>query len=208
MPYYAIVTAVHPEAHSIDVRMQDGRELPGVPVLSPSAASDSGCSNLPAVNEHNKVYAIIDFVDREAPFAYGFLFPQLTQTLFRDNRAMFRHHSGAHITIDEQANIEVKHPSGAYVLLGENTEPAAMAGQDIDGKWMDDKNTGKTPFIILGNGSTKITLDKDGNITVSGTAITITGTVTVTGDVVADGISLKTHSHGNGNNGDDTTGPK
>jgi len=201
MPYYAIVTAVHPEAHSIDVRMQDGRMLPGVPVLSSSAASDSGCSNLPAVSEHNQVYAIIDFVDKEAPFAYGFLFPQLTQTLFADNRAMFRHHSGVHITIDEHANIEVMHPSGAYVLLGENTEPTYLAGQDIDGKWVDDKNIDKTPFITLGNGATKITLDKDGNIA-------ITGTVTVSGDVIAGGISLLTHIHGNGNNGDNTTGPK
>ena len=61
---------------------------------------------------------------------------------------------------------------------------------------------------------TRIDIGKNNTIQIYATSgVTVTGTVNVNGDVIADGISLKTHVHGqnSGNHfggGVDTSGPK
>lgn len=47
----------------------------------------------------------------------------------------------------------------------------------------------------------------NGNTTINGNLI-VNGQIEATGDIIANGISLLNHVHGNGNQGNDTTGPK
>ena len=60
--------------------------------------------------------------------------------------------------------------------------------------------------IGLKNSIIKISLTEE-NITIYGD-VNITGNLTVTGEVIGNGIPLSTHKHGNGNEGADTTTPK
>ena len=60
--------------------------------------------------------------------------------------------------------------------------------------------------IGLKNSIIKISLTEE-NITIYGD-VNITGNLTVTGEVIGNGIPLSTHFHGNGNQGADTTTPK
>ena len=72
----------------------------------------------------------------------------------------------------------------------------------------------KDGSTVLECNETKITITKDNTIDIVSTAgVSVNGTVTVQGDVIADGISLKNHVHGqnSGNHfggGVDTSGPK
>lgn len=200
MPYYAQVTAVHPDSHSVDVEMMDGRVLTGVPVLSQSASKSSGLSDLPDPG-NNAAFAVLDFCNREIPFILGFHYPQIGQCQFTENRFLHRHHSDFYTTVDESANFAMRHPSGASMLIGEAGVAGDLSGADVDGKFAVVKNTGKAVSITFRVGGVALTIGA-GGVSVTG------GGLTVDNDVKAGTVSLQTHVHGNGNNGADTTAPK
>lgn len=63
------------------------------------------------------------------------------------------------------------------------------------------KTTINSDIEIVGN------IQQTGNLQQTGT-INITGNVTTEADIIANGISLAQHTHGNGNSGANTTGPQ
>ena len=208
MPNLVKVVSVHPDAHSVDVEMADGRKVFGVPVLSPSASSTSGQNNLPHLDSNTLIVGMLDYFDGEIPFINGFLFPQVSQNLFTDNRSLNRHHSGGYTSITESGEMEVYHPSGLFVRLGEDDTHEDLTGKDYDGVFKHSKNTDKAACFTVGfaGKTTKIKLSPDGTIAITGD-ITLTGNLTITGnlhtnstisadeDVITGDVSLKHHTH-------------
>ncbi|ASF47959.1 hypothetical protein [Methylovulum psychrotolerans] len=204
MAYFAQVLAVHPEAVAVDVRLDNGRVLAGVPVLSASASMDSGSRALPNPDGAT-VLAVVDFIGDDRPYVQGFLFPHGNSCAFTDNRALGLHHSGAYYSVTEGADMEIFHPSGAYLRIADTADHEDLTGADYQGEFAVTKNTGKTVSITLGltgTDTTRITLSKDG-IMVRGD-VSVTGSITASKDIKADTISLQLHKHGNGNAGGDT----
>jgi hypothetical protein len=160
------------------------------------------------------------------PVCLGFLPPRRSQMYFEAGRRIDRHGSDVYQTIDSNGNTEWRHPSGTLIRVSESATPEDLTGQDADGSWKIDKNTARAPRLhvrLANGGQTKFELvaTPDGNVTmtVAGTLtvnapttnwtgdINVSGDITVTGgDVVADGISLKTHVHGGVQSGGSNTG--
>ena len=192
----ADVLQVHPESQSVDVRLDNGRVLSGVRVVSLSASGDSGMIDLPSTDGDKLITAIVGFLSGQFAVCLGFIHPKGNNHGFAENRALNLHHSGFYHTIDENANAEWFHPSGLFIRAGEGSDHEDLTGQDYQGTFAVTKNTDKEPVFTIGfvGGSLKLVITPSG--------INVTG-----GDVMVDGISVKTHVHGNGDGGDDTTGP-
>jgi len=230
---FAKVFAIHPEESKVDCELHNGRKLYGVRVLQSTAGHNSGSINLPSMDDKNEIRAVIGFVSNEPPVVLGFIVPEIAQWLFKDNKAVNKHHSGVYTTIGEDGNVELFHPSGAFMRMAEDSEHEDLAGKDYDKKWKDDKNADKDILITVGfktntvkivmsakdklitvtgdmdiTGNVKITGDVDivGKVTTSDD-VTVGGKVQATGDVIAGTISLEHHLHGNGNMGSPTTEP-
>ena len=191
------VYGIHPESQSIDVRLDNGRILTGVPLISLSASKNSGCIDLPDISADNTALAIIDFVSHERPICLGFLHPKGNNHGFYDNRSFHLHNSGVYHTITPDGEATLKHPSGAFAIMGELTSPDALENTDYQEKFAATKNTGKAPVFTFGFDGSPVRIK-----------FTPTGLVVTGGDVMVSGISFLEHVHGNGNNGSDTTVPK
>ena len=125
-----IVVGVHPEDHSVDILLSDGRRLTGVQVQTPNGSTRSGVFDMPATPEKKNKWdvsketgqdqiAIVSFVD-EMPVVTGFLFPQISQMTFNDGkRKISRHQSDVMHSIDGDGNVQIQHPSGTYIRMGE-----------------------------------------------------------------------------------------
>lgn len=156
----AKVTYVHPEGQKLEVMFLDtgdyGRD---VQVMSPYAGTDFGfTSGIPAPEEEghdpNKetdpdkrhIIAVIATVQGRH-ICLGFLFPQITHMAFTKdqdkNRLLERHTSDFYRTVDDEANMEMVHPSGAFVIMSENSQPTNLDGRDFDNRWELKRNTGK-----------------------------------------------------------------
>lgn len=202
----ARVVATHPHDHSVDlVMIEDNTRIAGVQVLTSSASGNSGTHDLPepdrgggdkwAIAEptDRDMIAVVGSVGRTA-VVVGFLFPQISQMLFKDkNRRVMRHASDVYTSIDGQGNAEFHHPSGAYVRFGTSPAHEDLTGADSDGKWAISKNTGNQVHIHIEQAGGKASLDiaPDGAIVVNTKA-----TVTVNSDglvkVVAPTVTLDT----------------
>lgn len=212
----ARVVNIHPESHAVDiVIMDDGRRISGVQVMSQSAGTDFGISDLAlpdatgydAKNTKTRdIYAVVGWV-RDIPMVLGFMFPQVAQCLFADKeRMVYRHPSDVYLTIDGKGNTELYHPSGAYLRLGESGAHEDLTGKDYDKVWKIKRNTGRKVNIHLeqSGGTATVNISPDGAINVTSKS-TVTfeseGETTVkaphvtvdtpeakfTGNVVADG---------------------
>jgi hypothetical protein len=189
----ARVVATHPESHAVDVVvMDDNRRLSGVQVLAGMAGGNVGLSDLPEptvtdpqrpfessnTNERD-IYAVVAFVGA-IPLVVGFLYPQVAECLFASkNFRVNRHASDVYYTIDGAGNIELAHPSGTYIRIGETLDHVDLTGQDYDQKWKTAKNTDKLPGLRVqvansGGVKTTFTIDKDGNV-----AMTTAGTLSM-----------------------------
>lgn len=202
MPSLVNVIAIHPDSHSVDVELPDGRQFFAVPVLSQSASANSGSHNLPSLDDNNIVVAVIDYFDGEIPFVNGFVYPQVAQNLFSANRALNRHHSGAYTSINDTGEMEVFHPSGAYLRLAESDKHEDLTGKDYDGKFKNTKNTDRTLCFTIGfvGNPTKIKISKDGKVEITSDLaltgkINSTDTIHSNSDIIADDVSLKHHTH-------------
>lgn len=240
----ARVAETHPEDNSVDLVMVDtGARVAGVQVLSPSASTRSGTIDLPVVDTPSEgkwgmsetgadMIAVVGYIDR-TPVVTGFLFPQINQMLFEDPRLkLTRHQSDVYSSIDGDGNVQVVHPSGTYIRIGESADLDDLSGKDFDANFSVDRNTGRkvNVRIGMGGGTATFTIAPDGSVTVetqSTVDIVAEGKVSVKaphvlvdtptahftndiiadGDVIASGVSLVNHVHGGVNRGSSQTNP-
>lgn len=170
MMLLARVLDAHPESHAVDVEMlQTGQRFAAVQVLSPSAGGDFGLSGLVKPKEgdqwREKILAAVAFLDG-VPVVVGFLYPQVSQMLFEDKeRAIVRHQSDVHVTIDGKGNTDIVHPSGAFLSISEGGKPANLDGKDYDRVWAKRKNTDRPVYIAAEiPNKCKVVLSPDGNV--------------------------------------------
>lgn len=178
------VAAVHPEDHSVDlVMVDDGSRYVGVPVLAATASSKTGVFDMPEVAAGGDKWSLSEKRSSEMlavasmmggsplPVVLGFLFPQVNGMLFEDkNRRVMRHASDVYTTIDGDGNMEVAHPSGTYIRIGETPDHEDLTGRDFDGQWAIEKNTGRSPHLQVevkaaGASKFKLHVDPSGNVT-------------------------------------------
>lgn len=177
----AKVIRVVPGARAVDLLfLDDGSRVPAVQVMTPCGSTDSGSNFMINPSGGGKwdakltgsrdVIAVVGFY-RGLPVVIGFLYPQVCQMLFdRQDFKVDRHPSDVYSTIDADGNVEVFHPSGTYLRIGENPAHEDLTGQDTDGAWAISKNTGKAVHVqltIKNAGATKASLniDPSGNVT-------------------------------------------
>lgn len=190
----ARVVAVHTESHAVDVViMDDNRRFAGVQVLCAMAGGNVGAVDLPepSVTDPkmpyessntgvNDIYALVAWVSRDIPIVVGFLFPHVAECLFTGkNFRVNRHASDVYSTIDAAGNIEVSHPSGTYIRIGETPEHVDLTGQDYDAKWKIKANTSRLPNFHIQvanvNGvKTTFNIDPSGNV-----SLTTAGTISL-----------------------------
>lgn len=177
-----IVVATHPGDHSVDVVLSDGRRLAGVQVLTPNGSARSGTFDMPAMPEREgeakwdvsqphgqDQIALVEFVG-EVPVVVGFLYPQVSQMTFDDPKIrVTRHQSDVVQIIDGDGNIDLIHPSGFAVRIGETPDHAAPAGKNVDGTLAIDRNTDRKPYIRLtmADGTAQLTIAPDGAVTLT-----------------------------------------
>jgi len=180
----AKVVKVNPGGHSVDLLfLDDGSRIPGVQVLSGSASTNSGVVDIPepsgggwdssaSLTGDRDLIAVVAFY-RGLPLVQGFLFPQVCQMLFdRPNFKVTRHASDVYQTVDGAGNVEVYHPSGTYLRIGESAAHEDLTGLDTDGKWKISKNTSKAVHVQLTikNGGVlkaSLNIDPSGNVTLN-----------------------------------------
>lgn len=175
----ARVVETHPESHAVDIEfMADGRRVAGVQVMSHTAGTDMGLSDLSrpertGYGSENSavrdVYAVVSYFGR-TPVVLGFLFPQVAQCLFPDrDRMVYRHASDVYMTIDKDGNTEVYHPSGTFLRIGTTAAHEDLTGKDYDKIWKIRRNTDKAVHVQLsvknaGSQVASINIDPAGNI--------------------------------------------
>lgn len=171
-----VVVATHPEDYSVDlVMVDDNSRLSGVQVLTPSGSTRTGTVDLPSVPERANKWdisqrtgqdqiAIVGYLGRN-PVVVGFLFPQVNQVLSADPRVRYgRHQSDVEWMIDGDGNIQLSHPGGAYVRIGET--PDKVPYSNADGGAAADRNTGRQVNVRIGlaGNAVVLTMAPDGNV--------------------------------------------
>lgn len=174
-----IVVATHPEDHSVDlVMVDDGARLTGVQVATSSGSTRSGTIDLPAVPEKKDKWditrrtgqdmiALVSYVGRQ-PVVMGFLYPQVNQVLQKDPKMRYsRHQSDVEWMIDGDGNIQLNHPGGAYIRIGETPDKVDTAGKNADGNAKPDRNTGRKVNVRVGlaGNTVVLTMTPDGAVT-------------------------------------------
>lgn len=225
----AIVVEVYPNGHAVDlVMLDDGTRHYGVQIQTMNGSTRSGTVDLPEIPKRDNKWditqatgqdmiATVDFIGRN-PVVTGFLYPQINQMLLKDKKTkLFRHQSDVTQTIDGDGNIQVTHPSGFYVRIGETTESDTLDGKYAHSSSMD-RNQSKRVNIHIGmaGGVLELTLSKTGVVTLrcdEGVSIdagqpvsikapsvtldtpetTVTGNLTVQGDTSVQAIESRGH---------------
>lgn len=223
----ARVVKVDWKSHMVDIVMSDdGRAISGVRVMSPAASTNTGFNDLPkpdvtptkefktgGSSKTRDIIAVVSFFNG-LPVVLGFLHPQVSQMMFSDEeRMIYRHASDVYQTIDKSGNMELAHPSGAYIRMGEAPQHEDLTGKDFDAKWKISRNTGKKIHIhieqagglasidIAPNGAITINTSSTISVVASGPAsvesrtsislaaptVTITATTTINGDTTING---------------------
>lgn len=179
-----IVVATYPEGPSVDVLIpEDGSRISNVQVMVPTGSSDTGTVDLPDVGLPNdesrwdlkkdpaRYMRAVLAVYRGIPVCIGFLLPQENQISFaQKNRRIMRHASDVYVSIDDDGNTEVSHPSGTYLRIGTTAEHEDLAGKDFDKTWAITKNTDKQVHVQLavangGEQRASLNIDPSGNVT-------------------------------------------
>lgn len=175
----AVVVATHPEDYSVDlVITSTGQRLTGVQVISPNGSSRSGTVDLPAVPARpskwditqvteQDVHAVVGFIGN-MPVVTGFLYPQVSQMTFADPKLkMSRHQSDVYYAVDGNGNVELRHPSGAYIRMGETPDSVDLTSKNADKSLAIDRNTGRKVHlrVELSGNVAKLTMTPDGECT-------------------------------------------
>lgn len=176
------MVATHPDDHSVDLVMSDdGSRLVGVQVQVPSGSTRTGTVDLPAVPEKANKWDITDPTDQEmialvdkfgsgVPVVTGFIYPQINQILSKDpKRRLSRHQSDVQWSIDGDGNIQLVHPSGTYVRIGESADVEETAGANADANAAVDRNTGRKVNVRIGmaGGTAVLTIAPDGAVSLT-----------------------------------------
>lgn len=225
----ARVMKIYPESRSADVVLLDaGSPLVRVPILGGSTSGNTGGFDVPPAQPSGSDYLTGDreMIAVVAPLAQaghviiGFMMPAVRQGVFTDpERMTYRHQSDAYFTVDGRGNAEFYHPSGTFVRIGEGGHED-LTGQDLDGIFDLGANLASAPTITVGvaaAGVSKATLTigptgavtlatEDGVTITAPSGIAITGDLTVTGEVTANGVALSTHAHSGVTSGAETSG--
>lgn len=200
-----IVVATHPEDHSVDIVMaDDGARLVGVQVATLSGSTRSGSVDMPDIKPSGDKWdvtkptgqdmkALVAFVGR-TPVVAGFLYPQINQMLLKDPKTRIdRHQSDVVKVIDGDGNIDIRHPSGFAIRIGETPDHLNPASMNADANLALDRNTGRLPYmrITMAGETARITVSPDGAIKIESQqtleidaqgAVTIKTPVSVTND--------------------------
>lgn len=225
-----IVVAVHPEDHSVDVVLADGRRLTGVQVSTPNGSTRSGTFDMPSVPDKGgdkwnitkptgqDQIVLVGWVDG-IPVAVGYLYPQISQMTFSDPKMrVTRHQSDVITMVDGDGNMQLSHPSGAFVRMGETEDAVDLASKNVDASLAVDRNGGRRLFTrVVVPGAFDLKISPEGELTLTlekGAVIDAPDGITLntpmvsvpSGDVVASGISLVGHVHGGVRSGPDTSG--
>lgn len=208
-----IVVDTHPEDHSVDLVMcDDGSRLSGVPVLAQSASARSGGVDMPEVpkkadkwditkRDGQDMEAYVGYMGSGNPVVVGFVYPQVSQMTFEDKRRRFnRHQSDVYTTITGTGDVELYHPSGAYVRIAENLEHEDLEKKNFDKSLVLDRNKTRQVGMRVKLGGVTIDI-KDGEVNITATKLQVTG------DVLAGTVSLKNHVHSGVKAGPDNSGP-
>jgi hypothetical protein len=173
----AIIVETHPEDHSVDlVMLDDGSRHIGVQVLAQNASARTGTLDMPKIvppgdkwditkTNGQDMKAVVAFVGR-TPVVVGTLFPQVNQVLLKDPEARrYRHQSDVETLIDGAGNMQITHPSGTYIRIGETTAADTLAGKHADDN-ATDRNTGKRVNIHIGmaGGALELTMTPGGAV--------------------------------------------
>ena len=167
----ARVTAVHPEGQKMEVIFLDtgdfGRD---VQLMTPYGGTDFGLTTgvpEPEQEGHdfnteqwdpnkrhiNAVVATCGSIH----ICLGFLYPQCTHMAFTKgqdkNRLIERHTSDFVRTVSDAGDMDLVHPSGAHLRIGQGSAPDNLAGRDFDGVWSIKHNKGGAVTISLVNAS-------------------------------------------------------
>ena len=182
-----IVVAVHPEDHSVDlVMVDDGTRMVGVQVLTPNGSGKSGTFDMAPVPEREQKWDISKPVDGEQiaivgfmrgqPVVLGFLYPQISQMTFKDGQTrVYRHSSDVMFSIDGAGNVQLLHPSGTYIRIGQSTEKGDLSLKNADESLALTKNLESTPSVHVGmaGGLASFTISPEGNITIKAVGIAL-----------------------------------
>ncbi|MNP43839.1 hypothetical protein D3C76_1376830 [compost metagenome] len=81
-------------------------------------------------------------------------------------RRVSRHQSDVQWSIDGDGNIQVDHPSGTYIRIGEAADREETAGQNADANAKTDRNTGRKVNVRIGlaGGAVVLTMTPDGTV--------------------------------------------
>lgn len=175
-----IVVATHPEDHSVDLVMSDdGSRLVGVQVLTGSGSARTGTVDMPKIPASDNKWDITktNGQDMKAvvgsfgphPIVLGFLYPQINQVLPSDPETLYgRHQSDVAWSIDGGGNIQITHPGGAYIRVGESPDKVDLTGRNADASLAYDRNTGKQVNVRIGlaGNTVEVTLAPSGAVTV------------------------------------------
>lgn len=173
----AIIVEVHPTDHSVDlVMLDDGTRHLGVQVATPSGSARTGVVDLPQVPQRDNKWditqrtgqdmqALVAFVGRN-PVVVGMLYPQVNQMLLKDGKARrYRHQSDVETLIDGDGNMQVTHPSGTYIRIGETTVADTLDNKHADSS-ATDRNQSKQVNIHIGmaGGVLELTMSPSGAV--------------------------------------------
>lgn len=217
----ARVIKVYPDSQTADVRFNDngapGWRLP----ISTLSTGDTGSFDIPNPETSQNPFptgereamAICVTLGNNKWIIVGFLPPTKRQSMFADGRTVSRHSSDIYTSTDQDGNFQWTHPSGAWVRVG-TPDKEDLTGQDVDRAFKIKRNTASAPTITVGGPWGALTIGHEGainlqtsnGISLTCTKLTVTGDVEVTGDVTADGVSLKHHVHGGVTPGGSNTG--
>ena len=219
MMQLAKVAAGNPDRNTVDIVMAStGEQYEGVRVSSSSAGTRFGNIDIPQpdlppsgdkwdldFNFENDVLAVVSFLGAEV-FVMGFVYPEVSQMLFKEQRSIRRHASDVYESIDGDGNYELSHPSGTYIRIGTSSAHEDLTGKDVDAKWAIDKNTDKEVNLHLSvhNAGTEkafINIAPDGGVTIkTSTKVTVDGNAEVNGNAKVKGTSeLNTAAASSGN---------
>jgi hypothetical protein len=158
------------------------------------------------VNESD-VYAIIGFISGLyiKPICLGFLFPEENELLCSTKQTgnsdgsqyLWKHTSNTYVRVDEYGDIEISHPSGVFIKVGNNAERTDIVNYDKNVrpfKWKNKKTNelSPAPYITITHPSGNYwTVDPQGNVKeyiVGNVDRIIKGNLneTIEGDVVID----------------------
>lgn len=195
----AKVVGVHPQSNAVDlVFLDNGQAVPHVTVMSLGASSNTGLVDLPTPTESSDpsgvqltfdrdVFAFCGFV-RGLPVVLGFQFPEVCQMLFeRADFRVQRHASDVYTTVDKDGNVELFHPSGTYLRIGEDPAHEDLTAQDFDKRWKIARNTDKAVHVKLsvanaGVEKARLQITPDGDVTLQNDrdlAATVGGDATI-----------------------------